>query len=537
MPSTSSQSLSEGKTVETDLDRLVGREFSSGKRHTLKLRKESWVPWLTFTNLWNSANAYNLALFSEFVYRKGGEIEDLFSEGLKNKDASESKIKLSGNSLTSGVRWKLLTRNALQENRFKQPEFWNIPETNTQAFAVNSADAVLISIRGTEGFTADGREDWIQNIQASSVPFDEGPEAYWTETGEKLHVHEGFYEAFRSLKDGLTDYLNDHHETEEGENKNVFICGHSLGGAVALLTAAYLTSSWNMLPLLYTYGMPRVGERAFAEHYGPDGKEPLIHHRHVHHQDPVPQVPPPKHEGDVTKLPLQLGFGPAGASALQYNWDSAYTHHGQLTYLPPVTNEEARPILNPAPSDIVSLSEKIQKGVLDVTEEVSILGLFHETRGVETPLHQVADHSMTAYTTVLRRRLDLEINTFLENACGDGAEAKGARIGARDSSGRFQPYTERVNELRDELETLWEKEKDLIAEERQESTAEKRPAYLADDEELQALHQQQEQVKDALQNALEQRAATFPDERSFLIQTPDWPESPCETLKRFQKEK
>jgi hypothetical protein len=64
MSSNSDRSLDEGKTVETDLDGLVGRTFSSGKRHTLRLRKESWAPWLAFTNLWNSANAYNLALSS-----------------------------------------------------------------------------------------------------------------------------------------------------------------------------------------------------------------------------------------------------------------------------------------------------------------------------------------------------------------------------------------------------------------------------------------------------------------------------------------
>ena len=64
MSSASNQSLPEGKTVEADLDGLIGREFSSGKRHNLQLRKESWVPWLTFTGLWNGANACTLAHFS-----------------------------------------------------------------------------------------------------------------------------------------------------------------------------------------------------------------------------------------------------------------------------------------------------------------------------------------------------------------------------------------------------------------------------------------------------------------------------------------
>ena len=534
MPSTSDHSLSKGKTVETDLDGLIGREFSSGKRHDLHLRKESWVPWLTFTNLWNSANAYNLALFSELSYQDFDKIRDFFSDVLRNKKASKDKITLEGNSLVSGGSRRLLTRSVLEEHRFQNPQFWDID--GMQAFAVNSADQVLISIRGT-----DEPADWSQNLQAPSVPFKEGPGAYWTESGEELQVHEGFYKGFLSLKDGLDDYLNDHLEGEDG-HKDVFVCGHSLGGALGLLTAAYLTSSWGVPPVLYTYGMPRVGERAFAEHYAADGKEPLIHHRHVHHRDLVPKAPPPKHEGDVRRLPIQL-ISPTGitrAGVSQYNWDSAYTHHGLLTYLPPVDDAASRPILEPKRTDVAglvaSLTDALGKTVLDYAEEGSVLGLFHETPDADTLPHKKADHSPVAYATVIRRRLDLEVDTFLENACGDGAKAKGSRIGVRDASGGFQPQTERVNELREELTALWEQEASLIAEEREASKAEKRPAYLADDEALKTLHQKQKQKEEALSKALKQRASTFKDERSFLLQTPepDWPEQPCRTLNRFQ---
>jgi ElaB/YqjD/DUF883 family membrane-anchored ribosome-binding protein len=415
----------------------------------------------------------------------------------------------------------------LQANQFQKEKFWDISDTDTQAFAVSSADTVVIAVRGTTG-----PADWNQNYQADTVPFKEGPAPH----GERLQVHKGFYEAFRSLKEELDAYLQDHLEGE----KSVFVCGHSLGGAIGLLISAYLTSSWGASPLLYTYGMPRAAERPFAEHYAADGPEPFTHHRHVHHQDPVPQSPPPQYEGDFRKI-IGTNRQARGASpghldkavskvllgVTQINWDSAYTHHGQLTYLPSVQYDWSTPVVDPDATDIVSLTEKAR----------NFPSVFFETDDrVETREHQRADHGRVAYATVLQQRLTLEINTFLDNACGDGAEANGSRIGAQDASGRYRSHTQKIEKLREELESLWDQEEALIAEEKQESQDERRPASLAHDDRLQTLHRKQEQVEDALADALQRRAETFKDERSFLLQTPapDWPEAPCDTLQRFQ---
>lgn len=481
------------------------------------------MPWLSVFDTWNSANAYNLALLADLAYEGSDKVDNLF-DNLRDKKSTE--VTLEGNSLTSGGPRKLLTRSTLQENRFKPPEFWDISETDTQAFAVSSANTVIIAVRGTTG-----PADWDQNFQADTVPFEEGPAPYYTEHGERLQVHEGFYEAFRSLKGELDAYLQGHLDGEDGQ-KSVFVCGHSLGGAIGLLISAYLTSSWGVPPLLYTYGMPRAAERPFAEHYAADGPEPLTHHRHVHHQDPGPQSPPPQYEGDVRDIKERPGtaVGPMDDIILgltHVNWDSAYTHHGQLTYLPSVQYDWSTPVVEPDATDIVSLTEKAW----------NFPSVFFETDDrVETKEHQRADHGRIAYATVLRRRLTLEINTFLDNACGDGAEANGSRIGAQDASDRYRSHTQKIEKLREELESLWDQEEALIAEEKQESQDERRPASLANDDRLQTLHRKQEQVEDALADALQRRAETFKDERSFLLQTPepDWPEAPCKTLQRFQ---
>lgn len=68
----------------------------------------------------------------------------------------------------------------------------------------------------------------------------------------------------------------------------VVATGHSLGGAVATLAAAYLRRSG--IPAdLYTYGSPRVGNPAFASFVTAQaGAEWRV----THGADPVPRLPP-----------------------------------------------------------------------------------------------------------------------------------------------------------------------------------------------------------------------------------------------------
>jgi len=62
----------------------------------------------------------------------------------------------------------------------------------------------------------------------------------------------------------------------------VIACGHSLGGAVALLTAAILH-----LPAVYSFGAPRVGDNAFAAETA--GRRQ--HFRFTRAADIVPHLP------------------------------------------------------------------------------------------------------------------------------------------------------------------------------------------------------------------------------------------------------
>jgi len=68
----------------------------------------------------------------------------------------------------------------------------------------------------------------------------------------------------------------------------VVATGHSLGGAVATLAAAYLRAAGNAVDL-YTYGSPRVGNDAFANFVSAQAGLEI---RVTHLDDPVPRLPP-----------------------------------------------------------------------------------------------------------------------------------------------------------------------------------------------------------------------------------------------------
>ncbi len=79
----------------------------------------------------------------------------------------------------------------------------------------------------------------------------------------------------------------------QGKLRNLYITGHSLGAAMAVIAAARIYANdyadWQELVRgVYTYGQPAVGDADFARHYEP--RLPL--YRHVYGYDIVPHLPP-----------------------------------------------------------------------------------------------------------------------------------------------------------------------------------------------------------------------------------------------------
>jgi pimeloyl-ACP methyl ester carboxylesterase len=194
--------------------------------------------------------------------------------------------------------------------------------TDTQAFITHHDELILIAVRGTFEIIADG----LRDADALQVPFED--------TDSK--VHRGFYQAAQKAYDFVLEYLDRFYAGQK-----LLICGHSLGGAVALLLSEMLRrrDDFDYNIQLYTYGAPRAGDAKFAE-----GAKPLVHYRMVAHNDPVPSVPGTWMNtragvywaGAVltfVNVPVGLSVFVAGIT----NWrGEPYEHHGTLRHAMPV---------------------------------------------------------------------------------------------------------------------------------------------------------------------------------------------------------
>ncbi|MGF6095050.1 lipase family protein [Pseudomonas sp. 18175] len=193
--------------------------------------------------------------------------------------------------------------------------------TDTQAFITHHEEIILIAVRGTVS-PADG----LRDANAHQVAFAEG-------VGK---AHEGFYQAYRAMLDFVRQYLDQFYA-----GQRVIICGHSLGGAIALLLAEGLrrTPDRKYNILLYTYGAPRAADAEFTA-----GAATLVHHRIVNHNDPVPSVPAPWMNttaklwvpGAVTLFSAPAPGGLLFAAGLVRFGGNPYQHHGEQQHFMPL---------------------------------------------------------------------------------------------------------------------------------------------------------------------------------------------------------
>ncbi|MGY5615514.1 lipase family protein [Vibrio cincinnatiensis] len=138
---------------------------------------------------------------------------------------------------------------------------------------VYSGDAV-IAIRGTAMTSG---HDWSTNAQIG---------LRGTVNGQTAHA--GFIRTFHSLRPQLEKFLNDWHKGGKGRG-TVHCVGHSLGGALATLTADWIAGGKLASQVnLYTFGAPRVGLQGFAL-----ANTHRVNHiyRCTHGADPVPKIP------------------------------------------------------------------------------------------------------------------------------------------------------------------------------------------------------------------------------------------------------
>ncbi|KYR00977.1 hypothetical protein DLAC_02418 [Tieghemostelium lacteum] len=177
--------------------------------------------------------------------------------------------------------------------------------TNTFGYIGVTGDnqTVVVTFRGTQFSSL---ENWITNLNfPKSQPYPSFSGAL---------VHEGFYEAYRSVSSQLQVGIIQA-QKECPQCQKLIITGHSLGGALAILCALDVyESGYSQLPLeMYTFGNPRVGNVAFIEYFEQIVLQSI--HRLVNDRDIVPHLPPI--DLNFYHLPIEVWFNNASAP-LQY---------------------------------------------------------------------------------------------------------------------------------------------------------------------------------------------------------------------------
>jgi triacylglycerol lipase len=141
---------------------------------------------------------------------------------------------------------------------------------DTMAYVVAKGDDVFIAVRGTDPIVLSA---WITNFDIIPLP-----------NGR----HTGFDNAAEVLWAGIRPIVTA--ATAGKPRARLFLTGHSLGGAVAILTA--LRASEQALPLvaIYSFAMPRAGTVPFSDAYNSALGERTF--RFAYGDDIVPMVPP-----------------------------------------------------------------------------------------------------------------------------------------------------------------------------------------------------------------------------------------------------
>ena len=204
--------------------------------------------------------------------------------------------------------------------------------TDTQGFVAGNNDYLVVCFRGSTSL-----KDWLVDLN------------FWkTEAfGGHGKVHRGFQRSLDSVWSRLQTAVDG-----LGADKKLFICGHSLGAAVAQLAAYRFAVERYRVAHIYVFGSPRAANREFMEHYNQLlGAKTFLH---INNKD------------IVTTVPLELlGFHHLGGKPRSFNNGHQITN---LESALAATEEEEKD--NPFEKLDVETQERIREQMYDAEKSI-----------------------------------------------------------------------------------------------------------------------------------------------------------------------
>lgn len=281
--------------------------------------------------------AWIMAILAELVYEEFDEEKDQFIPNLAlelAKLTDQEKIEERLRKLQKTLA-KLYQSGATQKDKNKALQdtlavggfelaggrVIHNEESSTQGFVACRRDSegtgmAVLCFRGTQQI-----DDWLTNVMINPVEI-KHPNKPSVTIG---NMHGGFHKAYKKVENDIRDLL------EGYEDLPLYITGHSLGGALAVVATWYQNS--DRLAACYTFGAPRVGDQGLIDWF----KTPI--YRIVNGPDPVTLVPPAQGSVNTLKIVVRV----LGVALPFWGWAQWVTaklikmqkfrHYGYMRYL------------------------------------------------------------------------------------------------------------------------------------------------------------------------------------------------------------
>jgi hypothetical protein len=163
-----------------------------------------------------------------------------------------------------------------------------ISADNTQVYVGENDQALVVAFRGSQApTTLDGLKDWLLTNANNYLILPEGRSGTdFAAAGVGARFHRGFLEALEMVWQPLSAKVD---QALKAKDRPLWVTGHSLGGALALLSAWRFQRNFLPVCQVITFGAPMIGNEAASKAF--EQEFPGKIHRYVDIADVVPLLP------------------------------------------------------------------------------------------------------------------------------------------------------------------------------------------------------------------------------------------------------
>lgn len=147
--------------------------------------------------------------------------------------------------------------------------------SETRVVILDQGDDLIIAFRGTTDL-----KNWLTDLNALWMVYTLG--------GKNVLVHHGFYRAWMAVREKVLAAVKA--ALAANPKARIWLTGHSLGGALAMLAFEQIQlAADGRVVGCYTFGQPRVGNKAFIAAFLGEFELASRYFRTVHANDIVPR--------------------------------------------------------------------------------------------------------------------------------------------------------------------------------------------------------------------------------------------------------